>query len=679
MKDIIAKICMIILCMSVCGLVSCEDDEEDVNWNNRIANILDYGAIADGKTDNTKAIQKAVDDCAKGSGKVIVPKGTFLTGPIFLKSNVNLHLEEGAVLLGIDKMASYYDAFYPEVFGPMTSSSGVYTPALVFADNADNISITGSGTINGQGNSENFPCENNAKRRPKLIFFIKCTNVKVEGITLRNSAFWVQHYLLCDGVVLKDLHVYSHANWNNDGVDIDSKNVEVINCYIDTDDDGICLKSDTPLSCENVVVTNCTVKSNCNAIKLGTSGFGGFKNIKVSDCTLSKASEDNFRHWAAAMSWASVTSNNTTLSGIALESVDGGILENIAISNIVMDDVITPIFVRLGDRNRTYSNAVSVLKNVVISDVKARSESKLSSSITGIKSGAIQEITLRNIEFELLGGGSKTDANATIPEKENTYPEANMFSKVLPASVFYVRHVENIIFENIHTVFRKQDLRPYFVLDDVKQAKINSTRPENLEDDSFLKAIKSTGITVDGVAFNGNSEDGSEVTPPSGDIGADGVLTVGSNEYQTQVYGNLRWMVTNSKEGNPMATTYEGKAEGENGYYYDADTKGSACPQGWRLPTWEEAESLKATIEANRHSESVKWWLDEESGAFAGLNSGQWTLWGEQGTWRLADRESDGRKFCTFTIKKKEGTITVEDGSSKKPRWYSVRCVQKVK
>lgn len=672
----------LLLCLLSFLNASCKEETEDVEYAaGRTVNILDYGAIADGQTDNTKAIQAAIDECAKGGGTVTVPEGTFLTGPVFMRSNIHLHLEENSVLLGIDKMANYYDAFYPAVYGPMTSSSGVYTPSLIFADNVHNISVTGKGTIDGQGGSDNFPKENNAKRRPKLIFFIRCTNVKVEGITLRNSAFWVQHYLMCDGVVLKDLHVYSHSNWNNDGIDIDSKNVEISNCYIDSDDDGICFKSDTPLSCENVVVKDCIIKSNCNSIKFGTSGFGGFKNIQVSNCQLSKASEDNFRHWAANMAWSGVTSNYAAVSGIAVESVDGGTLEDVTISNIRMEDVITPIFIRLGDRNRTYSNRASILKNVVISDIVARSESKITNSITGVKASSAQDLLLRNITFDLLGGGTKSDANATVAEMESTYPEANMFKKVLPASVFYVRHVNNVTFENILFTCRKTDARPAFVFDDVKKAALISTRLESIPDDEFLKTIGSSDITVDGVAFDGNTGGGSDPVDPEepGEIGEDGVLIVGDNEYQTQVYGKLRWMVTNSKEGNPVATTYEGKEKGENGYYYDANTKTSACPKGWRLPTWEEALTLKATIEANEGDESVKWWLDEEAGAYAGVNTGKWTLWGEQGVWRLAKRASDGREHCTLTIVKKDKSIKVEDGSTKTPRWYSVRCVQEVK
>lgn len=671
----------IALCLFTCLAASCKNETDNMVYNaDRTVSILDYGAVADGQTDNTKAIQAAIDDCAKGGGTVAVPEGTYLTGPLFMKSNINLHLEENSILLGVDRMASYYDAFYPAVYGPMTSSSGVYTPSLIFADNVQNISVTGKGTINGQGESANFPKENNAKRRPKLIFFINCKNVKVEGITLRNSAFWVQHYLMCDGVVLKDLTVYSHANWNNDGIDIDSKNVEISNCHIDTDDDGICLKSDTPLSCENVVVKDCVIKSNCNSIKFGTSGFGGFKNIQVSNCRLSRASEDNFRHWAANMAWTGVTSNYAAVSGIAVESVDGGTLEDVTISNIRMEDVITPLFIRLGDRNRTYSNKASILKNVVISDIVAKSESRLTNSITGVKASSAQDLTLRNITFDLLGGGTKTDANASVPEMESTYPEAYMFKKVLPASGFYVRHVNNITFENIKFVYRKVDARPYFVFDDVKKATVNGTRVEPIPDDEFLKTVGSSDITVDGIAFDGNSggEEPGEPEEP-GDVGEDGILTVGENEYKTQVYGKLRWMVTNSKEGTPVATTYDGKEKGENGYYYDANTKATACAKGWRLPTWEEATTLKATIEANEGSESVSWWTNEEAGAFAGANTTNWTLWGEQGVWRLADRASDGRKFCTMTIVKKDKSITVGDGSNKTPRWYSVRCVQEVK
>lgn len=483
-----------LLCVLTALLSSCKEPIEQNLVENRTLNVLDFGAVGDSITDNTDKIQAAIDECAKGSGTVIIPKGNFLIRPIFLKSNVNLRLEENAVLLGSTSMDAYYKAFYPTIYGPMSSSSGVYTPSLIFADNAKNISITGTGTINGRGETSEFQLGNNAKRRPKLLFFINCTNVKIEGINLRNSAFWVQHYLMCDSVSIKNVNVYSQCNWNTDGIDIDSKNVEVTGCTINTDDDGICLKSDMPSICENVTIKNCVVKSNCNSIKFGTSSFGGFRNIEISDCQINKTTEDNFRHWMTSIPWAGITSNNTALSGIAIESVDGGTLEDVRISNIQMTDVHVPIFIRLGNRNQTYSGKPSTLKNVTISDITAKSESKIACSITGVTSASASDLVLKNIQMTLLGGGTTANANAIVPENETMYPECNMFGIVLPASGFYIRHVNNLTLENVSITTANSDARPLFYLNDVKGAVLTNCNQTSLPIGQFITTLNCQNI-----------------------------------------------------------------------------------------------------------------------------------------------------------------------------------------
>ena len=160
--------------------------------------------------------------------------------------------------------------------------------------------MTGLGTINGQGFHPNFQHGNDSKggpRRPKIIYFMSCNNVRVQDVTLRNSAYWTQDYEKCDGVIVRGVKVYCHSNWNNDGIDIDSRNVVVSDCLIDCDDDALCLKSDTDTPCENVTVTNCVLKSNCNAIKFGTSSYSGFKNVTITNCVIDRASEDHIRQW----------------------------------------------------------------------------------------------------------------------------------------------------------------------------------------------------------------------------------------------------------------------------------------------------------------------------------------------------------------------------------------------
>ena len=425
--------------------------------------ITTLGAKGDGITDNTAFIQKAIDDCsARKGGTVEIPSGHFLTRTLFLKSNVNLHLHFGAELLGSTDLDSYHKVF-PEL-------KGKESPALIFARGVTNIAITGSGTINGQGAHQNFQHGNDSKggpRRPKIIYFIGCNNVRVQDVTLRNSAYWTQDYEKCDGVIVRGVKVYSHANWNNDGLDIDSRNVVVSDCYIDCDDDALCLKSDTDTPCENVTVTNCVLKSNCNAIKFGTSSYSGFKNVTISNCTIDRASEDHIRQWYKNYPWIG-TKHKTVVAGIALESVDGGIIENVSISDIAMQGVQTPIFVRLGDRKRTFSKQMSRINDVMISRIVARSEGKIACSITGVPGGDIKNIVISDVILVTDAEVTKTDIDLKVPEAIDKYPENRMFGTILPASGFYVRHVNGIAFNNIKMTTTNKDERPMFHLNDVK-------------------------------------------------------------------------------------------------------------------------------------------------------------------------------------------------------------------
>ena len=428
------------------------------------------GVSNNGRDDVTELMQQAIDACSMKKATVIVPKGRYSIRPIFLRSNMTLKLEEGAQLLGSRTIQDYRDAF-PE-------AGAIETSALVFGKNIENVKVIGPGLIDGRGTAPDFQFGNSKGDRPKVLHFVNCKDVVVENVTLQNSAFWTAHFLLCDGVKIKGVKIYSHSNWNNDGLDIDSRNVEIEDCYIDCDDDGICMKSDRGIFVENVTVKNCTIRTNCNAIKLGTAGKTGFKNITYTDCVIEKASEDNFRkHYESdKLAWCGITLQGpSTISGIALESVNGGVLDGVTISNIQMKDVHTAIFLRLGKREG--SAKMSELKNVVISDIKATCVSKVASSIVGVPGGIIDNVLIKNVEITLPAGGTINDANASIPEMIDAYPESNMFGKALPAYGFYVRHANNVKFENVKFNLTGADVRPDYVFDDVTGGEITGISP----------------------------------------------------------------------------------------------------------------------------------------------------------------------------------------------------------
>jgi polygalacturonase len=437
--------------------------------------ITKYGARADGITLCTTFIQQAINDCSRaGGGTVLVPTGTFCTGTVYLKNGVTLYLEKGAVLLGSRDTTDYpnnapqtvkcLDTHGPHG-GPMKNR------ALIYAEGQQGISIIGEGTINGNGDDAVWQRGDNGSNRPKLIFFISCKMVSVKDIYLRNSPFWMQEYLGCDGVIIEGIHVYNHANWNEDGLDIDSRNVIVRGCFIDSDDDGICLKSslrDQP--CENVTITNCVVASNCNAIKFGTPGFGGFKNVTITGCTVGPCLIDLLRHRERKN--PAITAAPASESGIAIECVDGGQTDGVTIDNITIHSTLTPIFIKLGNRSaRLLSDTghyVASLRNVIISNIVSDGHSLWTSSITGYPGAYVENVQLHHLIFNLDGGGTPAQRNiSTVKENEGGYPSPSMFGAALPAYAFFIRHVNGINIEDVSVNLAGDDARYAVVLDDV--------------------------------------------------------------------------------------------------------------------------------------------------------------------------------------------------------------------
>ena len=451
----------------------------DASTSTSDINISAFGAKPDGSSDNTAIIQKAIDQCAEsGGGTVHFPPGIYMSGTIFLKTNVSIHLAKSSVLKGIAADGSY----------PVTRSG---KKGFIRIDNVSNITISGEGTIDGSGDHEVFQKGDNAILRPFLLECLGSDNIVVKGVRLQNSAFWTFHIFESNGVRVDGVSIYSHSNFNNDGIDIDSKNVIISNCLIDTDDDALCFKSDGKLMCENVTVSNCILASNCNFIKFGTSSYGGFKNIVIGNCALRPATESKFRHWDRNLE--GVTDKISGISGIALEIVDGGTMDQVAISNIAMSGVQTPIFMRLGSRK----NPTGSLKNILISNIVATTHSKIPSSIVGVPGFHVENVVLRDIMLNCMGTGSASDAARKVPENEKGYPENRMFGCSLPSYGLYVRHARDLELENIRVALVSPDARPAILLDDCHNVGIHNLhadRPSN--DQPLIRMIDSTNVNV---------------------------------------------------------------------------------------------------------------------------------------------------------------------------------------
>ncbi|WP_080058272.1 glycoside hydrolase family 28 protein [Spirosoma aerolatum] len=425
-------------------------------------NVLTFGAKGDGKTDNTTAIQKTVDACAaSGGGLVVFPAGNFLSGTIQLKSHVVLHLSAGCQLTGTTVLAKYpYQQHGFRFYGAEWARQ-----SLIYAHKVDDVGIEGYGTIDGQGASfvtTTLKKPDRYRNRPYLLWFIECKKVRVSGITLRNSAFWMQHYLGCEDVSINGISIWNHSNKNNDMIDIDgSRNVTIQNVKGDSDDDGLTLKSTSPLITENVTVMNCVLSSHCNALKLGTESTGGFRNVAITNCVIRPSAQKT-----------TIYGKPAGISGIALEMVDGGVMENISISNIVVEGPEVPIFIRLGNRARKYDEQASTpgtgrVRNIRLSGITATGSGQTGCSITGIETAKLHEISLNDISIDVLGGGAASDMMKSVPRLDDQYPEGTMFG-TLPAYGFYLAHIENIQLSNVRFTCLAPDNRPALALDDVR-------------------------------------------------------------------------------------------------------------------------------------------------------------------------------------------------------------------
>lgn len=468
-------------------------------------NVLNFGAKADGCTINTTSIQSAIDAAhEEGGGRVVIPSGYFLTGSLIMKSGVELHLLKSSVLLGSTNPQHY-------------SKLNRWT-ALIMADEQKNISITGQGVIDGQGRKlalhidslfyagkidsalYNFADKRPSHYiRPQLIEFVNCQNIGLKNVTLKNAACWVQTYDQCENLNIDSIIVDSDAYWNNDGIDIqDCRKVRITNCFVNSADDGICLKSQSAEHmCDNIYIANCTVRSSASAIKFGTVSHGGFKNVVIENIKVF----DTFR------------------SAIAIECVDGGILENVMVDNVQAVNTGNALFIRLGDRSK--SRPAGSLKNVTIKNIMVDIaferpdyeyeirgpalpffHNVFPSSIAGIPGHPVENVTLENIEINYPGRGNNGLANMPlsrlndVPEKEETYPEFSMFGE-LPAWGLYVRHMDGLTMKNISLNIKAPDYRPALVFDDVRNLDIQSMKIEGDSKPAHIILNKTENVKID--------------------------------------------------------------------------------------------------------------------------------------------------------------------------------------
>lgn len=447
--------------------------------------ILNFGAKNDGVTLNTNIIQSAIDYISdNGGGRLVFVPGIYVTGSIYIKSGVTLHLEKDAELKGSSNPFDFIKDSY------------IGWTSLVFGLKQHNIGITGEGTVNCNGfiaatNLVDFIHKGividalsydrpDAQLRPTTIYFRECEKVNVTGITQKDPASWNFVIDQCKDMLIDNIRIDSKAYWNNDGIDIvDCDGVVIRNSYIDASDDAICFKShDASKICQNVMVDNCTVRSSASGLKFGTVNRGGFRNITVTNLKV----VDTYR------------------SAITIQAVDGGLAENILIDGVKSYNTANAIYIRMGDRwsgDKTSSLSNITIKNVYAEIPSSKADSGYRyegpvedlprnispSSIVGLPDWRIKNVTLSNIEIVYPGGsnpyyakrGISTQELESIPEMHHAYPEFSQF-KELPAWGFYVRHADNITFDNVVLKVKDSDYRPAIVIDDAKEIELKDVR-----------------------------------------------------------------------------------------------------------------------------------------------------------------------------------------------------------
>jgi len=473
MKKILS-LCAICLYVTMLGTAQ---QAKKITENAPVFNVKSYGAKGDGKQLDSPSINKAIEAASKtGGGTVWFPSGTYLSGSIHLKSNISLYLDQGAVIEAVQDTAAY-DRAEPNEWGDKYQYQDFghshWHNSLIWGENIENVSILGPGLIYGRGLTRFLPQDKLPNTLGnKAIALKNCHNVILKDISILHGGHFAILATGVDNLTIDNLKI----DTNRDGMDIDCcHNVRISNCYVNSPwDDAICLKSSYGLgyarTTENVNIVNCWVSGGfeegtmldgtykpigqgyranfTGRIKFGTESNGGFKNITIANCTFESC------------------------QGIALETVDGALLEDVTITNITMRNIISsPIFLRLGSRMRGPEGvSPGKLRRVIISNLVAfDTRPGYCSIISGIPGYDIENVMLSNIQIYCTGGGTKEMAEREPAERENAYPEPGMFGTT-PAYGFYIRHVDGIIFDNIQVTYDGEEARPAFYLNDVKNA-----------------------------------------------------------------------------------------------------------------------------------------------------------------------------------------------------------------
>lgn len=436
-------------------------------------NIVDRGAVGDGKTMNTTVVQKAIDMCQKaGGGTVFIPEGIYVSGTIYLKSNVALELGAGAVLKASPDIRDYREDTHYNRY----RNEQALDRCFIYAEEQENIHITGMGEINGS--AEAFPNEGSIYR-PMMFRFLRCRNVTVEGVRLYQSAAWTAAFLDSSFIWVSRVHIYNDRNYNGDGLDFDGcAHVFVEGCSITGTDDNLCLQAGSKeYPVKDIHISNCEFSSLCAAVRIGLKSAGDIRNVVISNCTMEKV-------------WR---------EGIKIECTEGGEIDGITVQNIVMRDVSRPLFVILNNRFETedYGSSVELqempeigrMGNLVFSNIIAEDSEEMKKThfrfgrdimgqpkfegirIDAEKNHPIRGIAITNMIYRSIGGVKKADIPQHYPKVLDrlVYPEEKVSENYYPdwsrAAFMDIRNVKGLYLSNLQFSSMEPDEREAFYIE----------------------------------------------------------------------------------------------------------------------------------------------------------------------------------------------------------------------
>jgi hypothetical protein len=460
----------------------------------RVYNIVDFGAKGDGKTLDTKAVQAAIDACTKERGGIVlVPAGVFVIGTVEIKSNVTLHIAAQGKLLGSADGKQYYAAERIPLRGDTTLNDG--NVGLIFGVNAENVTIEGAGTIDGQGTQFRSPTRGvpppsgrGGADRPYHLLFHRCNNLRVRDLFLVNCAFHSIRVIQSKYVWMEGLHIHNRVNANNDGFHfISAENVHVNNCDIECQDDACALFG----SCRNVTVSNSTFSTRWSVFRFGG---GNPENIAISNCIIYQ----------------------TYGCPIKMQFGPESQVRNIHFSNIEMQDVTGPISINLNDRRRNAAAGEPVpkgfLRNITFTNIRATvvaegaqypdmtfqqnyrpGETRQCVVLNAIGDAFLEDIAFHDVRIAVAGGGTAEEAAREVPQVAGEYFELG----TPPAYGLFARNVRGLTLNNVRFEAVKPDLRPAVVLDHVSDASISGLSAQgNTAAKSVLRFVESHDVLL---------------------------------------------------------------------------------------------------------------------------------------------------------------------------------------